>query len=92
MVNVSDNYDKQMIINRLKRIEGQVKGVQRMIKDDKCCSDILIQIAAIRSATNKVGGLILKNHAIECIKETVNCEENDDKIDELIDILLMYIK
>lgn len=54
---------KNDIIKRLKRIEGQVKGIQRMIEKDECCSDILIQVAAVRAAMNKVGGLILENYS-----------------------------
>ena len=63
------------IINRLRRVEGQVKGIQKMVSDRKYCGDILIQIAAARAALNKVGGLILENYMKECIGN----ENNDNK-------------
>ena len=54
------------IMNRLKRIEGQVKGIQGMMEKNTCCGDILVQVSAIRSAINNVGGLIIENYAINC--------------------------
>lgn len=56
------------IINRLRRIEGQVKGIQKMVEKDKVCGDILIQIAAARAALNKVGGIILEDHMKDCLR------------------------
>ena len=53
----NDKYRKD-ISNRLKRIEGQVKGIQGMVEKDACCDDILIQISAVRSAINKVGSMM----------------------------------
>jgi DNA-binding FrmR family transcriptional regulator len=52
---------KTKIINRLRRIEGQVKGIERMLDSEQCCSDILVQVAAVRSAINKVGSLIFES-------------------------------
>ena len=57
-----ENNENEAIIKRLRRIEGQVKGIQKMIEEGKYCGDILIQISAVRSAMNSVGGLILENH------------------------------
>ena len=54
--------DKDMLIKRLNRIEGQVKGIQKMVDEERYCIDILTQISAIRSAINKVGSIILDNH------------------------------
>ncbi|WP_427339102.1 metal-sensitive transcriptional regulator [Caloranaerobacter sp. DY30410] len=80
------------IIVRLRRIEGQIKGIQRMVNEDKCCGDILIQIAAARSALNKVGGLILENYMKDCIKDYLNKNKGDEVIEELIDTMLKYTK
>ncbi|MEF9991016.1 MAG: metal-sensitive transcriptional regulator, partial [Peptostreptococcaceae bacterium] len=57
---LSNNNDKEALQRRLKRIEGQVKGIQKMLEDERYCVDILIQISAIRSAINKVGTIILE--------------------------------
>ena len=54
--------DKDILIKRLNRIEGQVKGIQKMVEEERYCIDILTQISAIRSAINKVGSIILENH------------------------------
>ncbi|KGG81499.1 hypothetical protein Y919_00615 [Caloranaerobacter azorensis H53214] len=80
------------IIVRLRRIEGQIKGIQRMVNEDKCCGDILIQIAAARSALNKVGGLILENYMKDCIKDYLDKNKGDEVIEELIDTMLKYTK
>ncbi|ATD55329.1 metal-sensitive transcriptional regulator [Clostridium chauvoei] len=75
------------IINRLKRIEGQVKGIQGMMEKNVCCGDILIQISAIRSAINKVGGLTIEHYAKNClgIEEDTEQQENLKKLIKTID-------
>lgn len=83
--------ENKALVNRLKRIEGQVKGIQKMVENKKYCSDILIQITAARAALERVGGMILEEHVKTCIKGAVQ-ENNDEKIDELIDIMLKYMK
>lgn len=78
--------------NRLRRIEGQVKGVEKMIESEANCKDVLIQIAAIRSALTKVGGIVLENYAKDCISSTDgNCFPKD-RIDDIMEALLMFIK
>ena len=86
----NDKYRKD-ISNRLKRIEGQVKGIQGMVEKDACCDDILIQISAVRSAINKVGILIFEEHSKTCLKEGLNAE-NNEALDNLIDVLNRFIK
>lgn len=80
------------IIKRLRRIEGQIKGIQKMINDHKTCGDILTQISAARAALNKVGGLVLENHMKDCLKEYLENENNDKDLDELIEIMIKYTK
>ncbi|NLN48135.1 MAG: metal-sensitive transcriptional regulator [Clostridiales bacterium] len=80
------------IINRLKKIEGQVKGIQRMVDSGKCCDDIMIQISAVRSAINKVGGIILDTYIKDCLIASLKNEENDDKLNDLINTLVKYVK
>ncbi|MEG0295518.1 MAG: metal-sensitive transcriptional regulator [Clostridium sp.] len=78
------------IVNRLKRIEGQVKGVQGMMEKNVCCDDILVQVAAIRSAMNKVGGLLIENYANNCL-----CFENEverEKVKKLVKTINMFVK
>lgn len=78
--------------NRLRRIEGQVKGVEKMIESNANCKDILIQIAAIRSALNKVGGIVLENFAKDCVSDSSGECFPKDRIDDMMEALLMFIK
>lgn len=84
--------NKKNIQVRLRRIEGQIKGIEKMIESDVCCKDVLIQIAAVRAAVNKVGGLMLENYAKKCFNNNDNLKSNDDKIQELISSLIMFLK
>ncbi len=84
--------DKKKLINRLKRIEGQVKGIEKMIEAGKFCGDIITQITAAKSALNSVGGLVLENYTKECIKNKIEYEDPEKTIDELIDIIIKFNK
>lgn len=84
--------EKGALINRLKRIEGQVKGIQKMIEEGKHCSDILIQIAAAKSALNAVGGLILENYMKDCLKSYLNGVAEEEALDELVNIMVKYMR
>lgn len=66
---------RQSVIHRLARIEGHVRAVKRMVEEDQSCPDILIQIAAVRSALNSVGRVILEDHIRNCLIDTA---ENGD--------------
>lgn len=81
--------DKQAIGNRLKRIEGQVRGVQQMVADERYCIDILHQIQAIKSALAKVESQVLKDHAACCVAEAIasgDAAEQREKFEELVDL------
>lgn len=80
------------IKKRLNRIEGQVRGIQKMIDNEECCNDILIQIAAVRAAINKVGGMILENYTKACIKNAVVSKEETESVDDLIDTVIKFMK
>lgn len=75
-------------INNLKRIEGQLRGVQRMIEEGDYCIDILTQIKAIKNSIVSVEGKILKSHLRQCVKDSLNGDDTfDDKVDEIVRIL-----
>ncbi len=84
--------NRQIIINRLKKIEGQVKGIQRMVDSGKCCDDIMVQISAIRAAINKVGGIILENYIKDCLIAPLKDIESDDKVNDIISTIVKYTK
>ena len=70
--------DSQAVINRLKRIEGQIRGLIKMVEDGKPCEDILIQIGSAKSALHKSGQVILEAHLCHCIFDNLR-EGNDDE-------------
>lgn len=75
---------------RLSRIEGQVRGVARMIDEDRYCIDILTQIRAIKAALNRVEQEILRDHLKHCVSDAFHGgsdKERQNKIDELIELL-----
>jgi DNA-binding FrmR family transcriptional regulator len=75
-------------IPSIKRIEGQVRGIIRMIESDEYCIDILNQLKAAKNAISTVEGKILKNHLQACVKEALVDEQNfDKKVDELVKTL-----
>ena len=87
---LASSNDKELIIKRLNRIEGQVKGIQKMVEDERYCVDILVQISAIRSAINKVGNIILENHIKGCVTNSIK-EGDVEKSDEIISELMQTI-
>lgn len=87
-----DFASKEDLIRRLKKIEGQVKGLQRMVENDKYCVDVLIQVAAVRAAINKVGTMIFENHSRVCLQKAVEEKDKDEAVEELIGVLTKFIK
>lgn len=75
---------------RLSRIEGQVRGLQKMIDDDRYCVDMLIQVKAVAAALKRVEGELLKDHVDHCLAAAIksdNISERQDKVAELVDLL-----
>lgn len=79
--------EKVAVTNRLKRIEGQVRGIQRMVEEDRYCIDILVQISAINAALKKVGYSVTERHIKECINDAINNEEGASAVEELLKVL-----
>lgn len=83
--------EKKAIVNRLSRAIGHMEAVKRMVENDADCSEVLMQLAAVRSAINNTGKLVLKNHISHCIVEAV--EENDqDAIEALNQAIDKFVK
>lgn len=79
------------LMNRLKRIEGQVRGVENMLENGAYCTDILIQVSAINSALNSFNKVLLSEHLKTCVAENIR-NGNDDVIDELTATLQKLMK
>lgn len=69
--------DVPAVTNRLKKIEGQIRGIMKMIEDDKSCEDILIQIGSAKSALHKTGQVILEGHLHHCVLDGIK-EGNEE--------------
>jgi CsoR family transcriptional regulator, copper-sensing transcriptional repressor len=81
------------LLKRLKRIEGQVRGIQKMIEEDRYCVDILIQIAAVKSALHQVGLSVLESHTRGCVADALtNQSQGEKKIDELMEVIRQFTK
>lgn len=80
------------VLLRLRRIEGQVRGIQRMIEEEASCGDILNQVTAVKSAMAQVGLLIFESHARECICTAMQKEEPGDNLEEIITLMGRLMK
>jgi len=79
------------VTNRLARIIGHLESIKRMVEDGRDCSEVLVQIAAVKSAVNNVGKVILKDHIKHCIVDAVE-EDDPQPIDDLCDAIDKFMK
>jgi CsoR family transcriptional regulator, copper-sensing transcriptional repressor len=79
--------DKAQLVRRLSRIEGQVRGIARMIEREEYCIDILQQTAALRAAVDAVSILVLEDHVQGCVRTAAERGEADQYVDEVIDVV-----
>jgi DNA-binding FrmR family transcriptional regulator len=84
------HHDKSAHIKRLSRIEGQVRGLSRMVEEDRYCIDIVTQISAVRAALKRVEEDILREHIAHCVEHAIvsgDADEQRKKVQELMDVL-----
>ena len=83
--------EKKLIINRLNRISGQIKGISKMIEEDAYCNDVLIQLSAVEKSVKSLSTHVLENHLYMCVPKDL---ENGDfeTIDELISLFKRFNK
>ncbi|MEW6723924.1 MAG: metal-sensitive transcriptional regulator [Bacillota bacterium] len=84
--------EKDDLASRLSKIEGQVRGLARMIDEDRYCVDILIQIAAVRSALNRVAMHLLESHTRGCVARALAANEGEAAVEELIQVMEKFTK
>ena len=90
MVRAMHRASKPKLMNRLSRIEGQVRGVARMVEEDRYCIDVINQVRAVRAALDKVEQEILHDHLQHCVAHAFHAGNDRDrqiKIDELMEVL-----
>ncbi len=85
------NDEYKCLINRLSRIEGQIRGIKGMVENNVYCTDILIQVSAVNAALNSFTKELLSNHIHTCVARDIR-EGKDETIDELVDTLKKLMK
>jgi CsoR family transcriptional regulator, copper-sensing transcriptional repressor len=75
---------KKELQDRLRRIEGQVRGLQRMVDEGQYCIDILTQVSSVQAALRAVGMGLLDDHVRHCVRESIEQGEGDEKVEELM--------
>ena len=89
------DHDNAQLITRLKRIEGQVRGIQRMVDENRYCIDVLTQISAIHESLRKVSEVLLRDHLDHCVTNAIDSGDTREKeriYDELADLFNKYAR
>lgn len=79
--------DKTLLLARMSRIEGQARGISKMIENDRYCPDIIQQLIAVTSAAREVSMLLLEDHVKGCVSDAIRSGEGEGVVQELIDVV-----
>ncbi len=90
MASYEDNKEKIQV--RLRRIEGQTRGLQRMVEQDKYCVEIMTQISSVQAALEQVSLLLMEDHMRHCVAEAIQQGNGDEKITEVLKVIKHYTK
>ena len=85
-----DKSVQEVLIGRLNRVEGQVRGIRRMIQEPRLCVEILQQLAAAEAALNRVSGTILKYHVETCVPDAIKQGDGDERARELAELVDIF--
>ena len=83
--------ERKKLIHRLNRIEGQIRGIRKMVEKDAYCTDILVQVAAVNAALNSFNKVLLANHIKTCVTRDIR-EGKEETVDELVAVLQKLMK
>jgi len=86
-----EHHRRRSIINRLSRIGGHIEAVKRMLEENRSCTEVLIQLAAVRGAVEKTGKLVLEDHLESCVRAAVQEGNLETSWDELVEALDTFI-
>jgi len=90
---VANEEARKNVLNRLKTIKGHIAGIEKMVEEGKCCDDILLQIAAIKSSVHKVGLMIMEENMMECLtKDQEGNPVDRNQLESLMKSLIQYVK
>ena len=79
------------LIRRLNRIEGQVRGISKMVEEGRYCVEVMDQIAAVRQALNSVCYMMMENHTRGCVIDAVKAGHGEESVDELLRVMKRYM-
>lgn len=83
--------NKDILLTRLRRIEGQTRGLARMVEEDRYCVDILQQISSMQAAADAVAIILLEDHVKGCVAESLRTGK-EERVDELVGVIRKYLK
>lgn len=90
---MTDPAVKTEVLARLKNVRGHIAGIERMMEDDQQCSNLLVQIAAVRSSIDKIGFYLLENNAVNCLcEDSTGTRPDRQKIEQVVKQLLTFVK
>lgn len=84
--------EKEQLLARLRKIEGQARGIQRMVEEDRYCVDILQQLTALTSATEEVALILLQGHIQGCVSEAIQQERGEPAIREVMEVVRRFLR
>lgn len=88
MMHLKTEYDKK-VVNRIKRAEGQMRGVQKMMDEESDCQSVVTQLKAIRSSLDRAIGLIVAENLVDCLEdETLNQEDRDQMVQQAVELIV----
>lgn len=82
---------REDVIKRLARIEGHLRGVRRMVEEDKSCPEVLLQLAAVRAALDKVGRIVFEDHVETCVSKAIKEGAGESAVAELKEALARFL-
>jgi DNA-binding FrmR family transcriptional regulator len=83
---------KSSVLNRLRRVEGQIRGLQHMVEEERYCVDVLGQISSATNALERVGLLLLNDHIRHCVRDSLADGGGDDKVEELVTAVDRFLR
>lgn len=84
--------NKASLVRRLNKMEGQVRGIRRMVEEDRYCVDVLQQIASLRSAADAVSQILLEDHVRGCVSQGIRGGDGDAHIGEVMEVIRRYVR
>lgn len=86
------SHDKSGVVGRLRRIEGQIRGIQKMVDEDRYCIDVVTQVNAARAALESVALLLLREHTEHCVAEAISAGDPGPKVRELSEAIARLVR